>query len=310
MSTLAELLLIDPFPAPIDTRLKTLFTTHQFTTPQELSTIAPRIRGVATGGGSGLPRAILDSLPNLEIISVNGVGTDQIDLNEAKKRNIRVTTTLGTLTDDVADMALSLLLATLRNTVKNDSFVRSGQWGAIQPPLARTVRGRKVGIVGFGNIGQAIAHRVSAFGVELAYFNSRQQPESPIRFEPNLFALAEWADVLILAVSGGPRSAGMINADILKALGPDGVLINIARGTVVDEDALLDALQLGTIAGAGLDVFQNEPAINPLFLTLQNTVLQAHQASATLETRSAMGNLMVDNLIAHFEGKPLLTPIL
>ncbi|MBR0560242.1 2-hydroxyacid dehydrogenase [Neokomagataea anthophila] len=310
MSTNADLLLIDSFPAPIDTRLKTLFTTHQFTTPQELSTIAPRIRGVATGGGSGLPLAIMDLLPNLEIISVNGVGTDQIDLAAAQARNIRVATTLGTLTDDVADMALSLMLSTLRNTVHNDDFVRSGQWSTQQPPLARTVRGRKVGIVGFGNIGQAIAHRATAFGVELAYFNSRPRPESTLRFEPNLLDLAQWADVLILAVSGGPRSANMINADVLKALGSNGILINIARGTVVDEAALLDALQKNIIAGAGLDVFQNEPTINPAFLSLRNTVLQAHQASATVETRTAMGNLMIDNLVAHFDGKPLLTPIL
>lgn len=310
MSTNAELLLIDPFAAPIDTRLKTLFTTHQFTTPQELSTIAPRIRGVATGGGSGLPRAIMDLLPNLEIISVNGVGTDQIDLTEARLRKIRVATTLGTLNDDVADMALSLMLSSLRNTVHNDSFVRNGQWSNQQPPLARTVRGRKVGIVGFGNIGQAIAHRAAAFGVDLAYFNSRPRPETTLRFEPDLLSLAKWADVLILAVSGGPRSANMINADVLKALGADGILINIARGTVVDETALIHALKNNIIAGAGLDVFQNEPTINPEFFTLKNTVLQAHQASATVETRTVMGNLMVDNLVAHFEGKPLLTPIL
>ncbi|AFW01530.1 dihydrofolate reductase [Gluconobacter oxydans] len=310
MSSRPDILAIDQFPPAIKERLKSLFTVHQYEGIEALSPYANKIRGVATGGGSGLPRPIMDALPALEVISVNGVGTDQIDLEDARQRKIGVATTLGTLTDDVADMAIVLTLAVMRETVLNDRLVREGKWPTQPLPLSRSVTKKRMGIAGFGHIGQAIAHRAAAFGMDLAYFNSRPRAESQLRFEPDLKALAEWSDVLVLAVSGGPRSANMVNAEILDALGPDGVLINIARGSVVDEAALLSALKQKRIAGAGLDVFQNEPNINPEFFTLENTVLQAHQASATIETRTVMGNLMVDNLVAHFEGKSLLTPIL
>lgn len=310
MSSRPDILAIDPFPPVITERLEQLFTIHRYEGLEALPSCADRIRGVATGGGSGLPRQIMDALPALEVISVNGVGTDQIDLEEARRRGIQVATTLGTLTDDVADMAIALMLAVMRDIVSNDRFVRAGLWPDRPLPLSRSVTHKRMGIAGFGHIGQAIARRADAFGMELAYFNSRPRTESPVRFEPDLKALAEWSDILVLAVSGGPRSANMINSDILDALGQDGVLINIARGSVVDENALISALKAKRIAGAGLDVFQNEPDINPAFFSLENVVLQAHQASATVETRTAMGNLMVDNLAAYFEGKPLLTPIL
>ncbi|MBS0994988.1 2-hydroxyacid dehydrogenase [Gluconobacter cerinus] len=310
MSIKPDLLMIDPFPAGIVARLAEHFNLHTYSDLDQLKPIADKVRGVATGGGSGLPRPLMDALPALEVIAVNGVGTDQIDLDEARHRKIGVATTLGTLTDDVADMAIVLTLSVMRDTVLNDRLVRSGEWSRNSLPLSRSVTGKRMGIAGFGQIGQAIARRAAAFGLELAYFNSKPRPESAVRFESDLKKLAEWSDILVLAVSGGPRSANMVDAEILEALGADGVLINIARGSVVDEAALLSALQEKRIAGAGLDVFQNEPNINPEFFKLDNTVLQAHQASATVETRTIMGNLMVDNLIAHFDGKPLLTPIL
>ncbi|MFT8988873.1 MAG: 2-hydroxyacid dehydrogenase [Gluconobacter albidus] len=310
MSSRPGILTIDPILPFMKERLEQFFDLHPYTSLEELKVVAPVIRGITTGGGSGVPAAIMNGLPNLEVVSVNGVGTDRIDLQEAKRRNIRVATTQGTLTDDVADMAVVLMITVMRDVVNNDRFVRAGNWPNSPLPLSRSLTKKKAGIAGFGHIGQAIAKRVSAFGMEVAYFNSHAKPETAYRFEPDLKALAEWCDVLILAVSGGPRSANMINDDVLTCLGKNGVLINIARGTVVDEEALLVALKEKRIAGAGLDVFQNEPNINPAFFTLPNTVLQAHQASATVETRTAMGNLVVENLIAYFTDGKLLTPVI
>lgn len=310
MSSRPGILTIDPILPFMKERLEQFFDLHPYTSLEELKVVAPVIRGITTGGGSGVPAAIMNALPNLEVVSVNGVGTDRIDLQEAKRRNIRVATTQGTLTDDVADMAVVLMMTVMRDVVNNDQFVRAGNWPNSSLPLSRSLTKKKAGIAGFGHIGQAIAKRVSAFGMEVAYFNSHAKPETAYRFEPDLKALAEWCDVLILAVSGGPRSANMINDDVLTCLGKNGVLINIARGTVVDEEALLVALKEKRIAGAGLDVFQNEPNINPAFFTLPNTVLQAHQASATVETRTAMGNLVVENLIAYFTDGKLLTPVI
>lgn len=310
MSSRPGILTIDPLLPFMKERLEQFFDLHPYTSLEELKVVAPVIRGITTGGGSGVPAAIMNALPNLEVVSVNGVGTDRIDLQEAKRRNIRVATTQGTLTDDVADMAVVLMMTVMRDVVNNDRFVRAGNWPNSPLPLSRSLTKKKAGIAGFGHIGQAIAKRVSAFGMEAAYFNSHAKPETAYRFEPDLKALAEWCDVLILAVSGGPRSANMINGDVLTCLGKNGVLINIARGTVVDEEALLVALKEKRIAGAGLDVFQNEPNINPAFFALPNTVLQAHQASATVETRTAMGNLVVENLIAYFTDGKLLTPVI
>lgn len=309
MSSRPDILTIDPLTPLMEERLAKSFILHPYTSVDNLKNIAADIRGITTGGGSGVPADVMSALPNLEVISVNGVGTDRIDLKEAKRRNIKVATTQNTLTDDVADMAIVLMMAIMRDVVANDRFVRAGKWPSETAALGHSLTRKKVGIAGFGNIGQAIAKRVSAFGMELAYFNSHARPESSYRFEPDLKALANWCDVLILAVSGGPRSANMVDREILNALGKGGFLINIARGTVVDESALISALQEKRIAGAGLDVFQNEPNINPAFLSLPNTVLQAHQASATVETRTAMANLVVDNLIAYFTDGTLLTPV-
>jgi len=305
-----EILMIDPMPTPITQRLQTFFTTHSFSGIDELGDLAPRIRGVTTGGGSGLKPEIMAALPNLEVISVNGVGTDAIDLVEAKRRGIRVATTQGVLTNDVADMAMALMLDTLRGISTGDRFVRAGQWGKQPVPNSHTVTGKRLGIAGFGQIGGAIATRAAAFGMEIAYFNSRKREDSPYVFHDKLVDLARNVDVLVLAVSGGPRSKGIVNREVLDALGPKGFLINIARGSVVDEPELLAALQENRIAGAGLDVFAQEPHVPEAFFKLDNAVLQAHRASATVETRTAMGNLVIDNLVAYFNGQPLLTPVI
>jgi len=311
MATKTDILMIDPMPASFNEQLGSPFNLHKFTTLEALGPLAERIEGVTTGGGSGLPRAIMDALPNLKVISVNGVGYDRIDLDECRRRQIRLATAQGVLTEDVADMAMGLMLDTMRGITTSDRFVRAGRWGHETVPNSWTLKGRKLGIAGFGAIGKAVAKRAAAFDMTIAYFSSREQSDTPqYPFYPDLRVLTEWADVLVLCVSGGARSFHMIDREMLEALGPTGFLINVARGSVVDEAALLEALQTGAIRGAGLDVFEQEPRMDEAFWALDNVVLQAHRASSTVETRHAMGRLVFDNLAAFFQGKPLLTPVL
>lgn len=307
--TQQHLLLLEPLPDPTLATLGEHFVIHHFSTMDELEKIAPEIRAIATGGSYGVAPEVMAALPHLEIIAVNGVGLDRIDLAEARRRHIRVTVTTDISTNDVADMAMLLLLALKRNLRSNEQFLLNGSWAAGKlPPLAHSLNGRKLGIAGFGRIGQAVARRAQASNMEVAYFNPHPREGSPLTFEPSLEKLAAWADVLVITLPATAATKHIVNADILAALGKDGVLINTARGSVIDEEALLAALKDRTIAGAGLDVFQNEPTINPAFSTLDNVVLQPHQASATIETRLAMGQNIIDNLLAHFSGKPLLTP--
>ena len=267
------------------------------------------IRAIATRGELGASADLMRSLPNLEIVSCYGVGTDAIDLAYARTHGIRVTNTPDVLTEDVADIALGLLLATARHIPQADSFVRSGQWGKTPMPLVTRVAGKRLGIVGMGRIGQAIARRAAAFGCDIAYFSRNPQPQVSYSFEPDLIALAKWSEFLVVIVPGGEATKNIIDADVLDALGSDGILVNVSRGTTVDEDALIAALEGGTIKAAGLDVFLNEPKIDQRFLTLDNVVLQPHHGSGTIETRKAMGQLVRDNLAAHFSGKSLPTPV-
>jgi D-3-phosphoglycerate dehydrogenase len=204
---------------------------------------------------------------------------------------------------------VALLLAAARHVPKGDALVRSGTWPQGGLPLVTKVSGKKVGIVGMGRIGAAVAKRLNGFDCDISYFARSEKDGSPFRFEPDLLALARSSEFLIVTLSGGGSTKNMINAGVLEALGPDGILVNVSRGTTVDEPALIAALQSKTIKGAGLDVFWNEPNINPAFFTLDNVVLQPHHASGTVETRKAMGQLVRDNLAAHFAGKPLLTPV-
>jgi len=311
MTRKTDILMIDPMSAEFNEQLGSPFHLHPFSTIEALGALAERIEGVTTGGGSGLPRPIMDALPNLKVISVNGVGYDKVDLDECRRRGIRLATAQGVLTDDVADMAIGLMLDTVRGITASDRFVRAGQWGKAPVPNSWTLKGKKLGIAGFGAIGKAVAKRAAAFDMTIAYFSSREQSDTPqYPFYPDLRVLTEWADVLVLCVSGGARSFHMIDREMLEALGPTGFLINVARGSVVDEAALLEALQTGAIRGAGLDVFEQEPRMDEAFWALDNVVLQAHRASSTVETRHAMGRLVFDYLAAFFQGKPLLTPVL
>ncbi|PDV87904.1 hydroxyacid dehydrogenase [Rhizobium sp. H4] len=277
---------------------------------QELiARVGKDIRAIATRGELGASAELMKQLPKLEIVSCYGVGTDAIDLSYARANRVRVTNTPDVLTEDVADIAIGLLLATARQIPQADVFVRAGQWGNVAMPLVTRVAGKKVGLAGMGRIGKAIAKRAAAFGCDIAYFARNEHMDVAYAYQPDLVALADWADFLIVIVPGGQATMKIINAEVLKALGPNGMLINVSRGTTVDEEALIAALQNGTIRAAGLDVFLNEPKIDARFLALQNVVLQPHHGSGTVETRKAMGQLVRDNLAAHFAGNPLPTPV-
>jgi D-3-phosphoglycerate dehydrogenase len=271
---------------------------------------AEAIRAIATRAELGASRGLIERLPNLEIIACYGVGTDAIDLETAKQRNIRVTNTPQVLNKDVADMAIALMLAVLRQIPQGDRYIREGRWITRNMDLCASLTGKAVGILGYGRIGEEVAKRASAFDTTVAYCNRVIKAESAYKYFPTAKALAEACDVLIVTVSGGPATRHIVNSDVLRALGPQGVLINVSRGSTVDEDALIDALEKRVIAGAGLDVFANEPNIDPRFLRLDNLLVQPHHASGTVKTRKAMGQLVRDNLAAHFLGKPLLTPVL
>jgi hydroxypyruvate reductase len=267
--------------------------------------VADRIRAVATGGMLGLPRALMDRMPALEIIAVNGIGTDAVDLDEARRRGVRVTTTPDVLTDDVADLAMALLLAAFRRLCESDRFVRAGRWPSAGLPVARRVTGKRLGILGLGRIGRAIARRAEAFAMPVSYTDLRAVEGVSYRFVADLVDLARDVDALVVAVSGGAGSKHLVNATVLNALGSEGVLINVARGSVVDEAALVAALVDGRLGGAGLDVFTNEPNVPSELWSMEQVVLQPHRASATLETRADMGDLLVANLAAHIAGRAL-----
>lgn len=268
------------------------------------------VRGLVTSGGRGAEAALIEALPDLEIISVYGVGYDKIDLAAAARHNVAVTNTPDVLTADVADMALALTLSLVRRIAEGDSFVRSGAWASGSMGLTASLNGRRVGLIGLGRIGEAIARRFAGFDVEIGYYNRSPKTGSAYRAFASPEALAAWADVAVIAVAGGSETTALFGADAIAALGPEGVLINISRGSTVDEAALIAALESGAIAGAGLDVFLDEPTIDPRFLKLANVLLSPHQGSATVATRKAMGALMRRNLDAHFAGETLPTPVL
>ena len=274
-----------------------------------LKAAAPRIRALAHFGHSKVDGKLMDALPKLELISNFGVGVDQIDLDAAKARKLIVTNTPDVLNDCVADTALALVLNTLRKFPQSEGYLRSGLWPARGAyPLAASVGGKTLGILGLGRIGEAIARRAQAFGMQIRYHN-RNKKNVPYAYDADPVALAKNSDVLMIVTPGGAGTAKLVNANVLDALGPQGYLVNVARGSVVDEAVLLRYLQEKKIAGAGLDVFEHEPNVPAGFFTLDNAVLFPHVASATVETRKAMGDLQVENLHLHFAGKPVKTPV-
>lgn len=255
----------------------------------------------------GVGRAVIEQLPNLRVISNFGVGLDKVDVAFAQQRGVAVGYTPDVLNDCVADVAFALLLDVARGASNADRFVRAGRWPAGPFPLGRKVSGARLGIVGMGRIGRTIARRATGFDMTVRYHTRRAVPEVELPHEPSLIELARWCDYLVLITAGGPSTHHLINDEVLTALGPDGFLINVARGSVVDEAALVRALQDKRIAGAGLDVFADEPHVPTELMALDNVVLLPHIASATRETRQAMADRVFDNLQAFFAGQPLLS---
>ena len=274
-----------------------------------LAAAGPVCRAIVTNGHAALTRDMVAALPKLEIVACSSAGYESIDVAALSERGIRLTNTSAALYDDVADMAVLLMLAARRDLVRGHGYVASGDWGRTgMYPLQSSIRGKRVGIVGMGTIGKAIARRCEPMGVEIAYY-ARSDKGVPWRFQPDLTTLAQESDILIVIVPGGPETDKLIDAQVLAALGPGGTLINVARGSVVDEDALIAALASGALGSAGLDVYWNEPNPNPALTALPNVTLYPHHASGTEETRDAMAQLVVDNLAAFYAGRPLLTPV-
>jgi lactate dehydrogenase-like 2-hydroxyacid dehydrogenase len=310
-----DLLIYGPSKPIVDNGFSDQFVLHSFETKHDLERLNPavaqKIRGAAvTYNTVRGDSTTLSLFPKLEIVSTFGVGYDHIDANYARDRNIVVTNTPDVLTEEVADIAMGLLIATLREFIKADRYLRSGLWTTQSFPLSvGSLRDRKVGMVGMGRIGQAIGRRLDASQVPVVYHSRNPAPGVSYRHYPDLIEMAKAVDTLVVIVPGGPATAKMVNADVMKALGPRGVIINVARGSVVDEPALISALKSGTILAAGLDVFANEPTVPEELRTMQNVVLLPHIGSASVVTRDAMDQLVVDNLKAWFAGKPPLTPV-
>ena len=308
----ADILITAPLPPFLYEPLKAAYRCHDYhqaaDKPALLAAEGGSIRGLVQGGGTVTATTLLDALPKLEIISVFGVGYDGVPTAYCRQRGIKVTNTPDVLTDDVADVALALVLMTGRGFVRLNRFVHAGEWEKKSPELTTKLAGRKVGILGLGRIGKAIAERVSAMGMKVAYTGRRPQD---VRYEyiADLKALAAAVDFLIVACPGGEATRNIVNAGVLAALGNKGTLINIARGSIVDEPALVAALQAGTIKAAGLDVFADEPHIPAAMMTMDNVVLLPHVGSATRETRQAMGDLCKANLDGWFADKKVLTLI-
>jgi len=309
----ADVLVLVDFHPPTTEAVAAEFNAHRLWLAQDpdalVAGIADKVRGVLTSGPRGIEGALIARLPKLEVISCIGVGVDAIDLDAARRRGIVVTYTPDVLNDCVADLGMGLTIAALRRIAAGDRFVRAGKWLSTTPPLARKVGGKTMGILGYGRIGKAIAKRAEAFGMHIIYHGRHRQPDVPHEYYPSLVEMARECDVLMVICSGGKATYHLVNAEVLEALGPEGTLINVARGSVVDEQALVKALAEGRLGAAGLDVFEAEPKVAEALFAMDNVVLQPHVGSATYETRQAMGDLAADNLRAYFAGRPVLTPV-
>ncbi len=308
-----DLLLLGSVTDVMMQRFTDEFTVHPLPAADELQafldTTGPSVVAVATNGHDGLPAHIMAGLPNLKIVSSYGVGYDAIDANAAAARGIVVTHTPNVLNDEVANTAIMLWLAVSRNLVPNDAYVRAGRWVAEgNTPLSRSVQDRTVGILGLGRIGQAIADRLAMFNATVVY-HSRSEKDVPYQYYGDLTEMAAASDVLICITPGGASTQGIVNKQVIEALGSEGILINVSRGSVIDEPEMVKALQDGRLGGAGLDVFDKEPQVPEDLFALDNVVLQPHIGSATVETRKAMGNLTCDNLSQFLKDGTTQTPV-
>jgi lactate dehydrogenase-like 2-hydroxyacid dehydrogenase len=310
----ADVLMLGPPKAVIVDGLSAAFSVHKALKATDaepmLDKIAPGLRAIAVAGPPGrVERALMEKLPKLEIVSSFGVGYDNIDAKWAGANGITVTNTPDVLNEEVADTAIGLLLCTVREFTQAERYVRAGKWPQRDYPLTQSLHDRTVGIVGLGRIGKAIARRLDAMQVRVVYHSRRPQPDVTYRHYPNLLDMARHANVLLVITPGGAETRNLIDARVLDALGPNGILINMSRGSVVDEAALIAALKERKILSAGLDVFANEPHVPKELIDMEHVVLFPHLGSASVHTRRAMEQLVVDNLLAWASGKPPLTPV-
>jgi lactate dehydrogenase-like 2-hydroxyacid dehydrogenase len=309
---MADILLVSNIMPHIHEALEARHTLHRLYEAEDkdafVKSVASKVEGIATMGKADA--ALIDALPNLKIISSFGVGYDGVNAAHAATNNIMVTNTPDVLNDDVANMAVMLMLTCSRRFAEWERYARAGRWAKEgDPPLARAISGRTVGILGLGRIGKDIARKLQVFGCNIVYFGRNKQADQPYPFYDDLTAMARASEFLIAICPGGPATQGIVNAEVLEALGPEGTFINVARGSVHDENALIDALKTGKLGHAGLDVFAAEPSIPETLRLLDNVTLQPHQGSATIETRRAMGDLVANNLLAWFDGDLPLTPV-
>lgn len=278
-----------------------------------LAEVGPQIRAIATRGDLGASRAMIAACPRLELVAVFGVGYDAVDLAACRERGIRVTNTPDVLTHDVADLAVAMMLAQARGVVRAETWIRDGNWTERLFPLTHRVHGAKAGILGLGRIGFEIARRLKAFDMDIAYSSRAPKPAAEAQgfaFVPDATDLARRSDMLFVALAASAETRHIVGREVIAAVGPQGMIVNISRAANIDENALLDALESGALGAAALDVFEGEPNLNPRFLALPNVLLQPHIGSGTVETRAAMGQLVRDNIAAHFAGRPLLTPVI
>ena len=311
-----NILQIGPYPDWDVEALSKNFILHAYYAAEDksafISQCADSIRGVATRGDRGLSRELIEALPHLEIIAVYGVGYDAVDLDAARERNIRVTNTPDVLTKDVADFGVAMMLAASRGIIGGENWVRSGDWSQKgMYPLKTRVFGKRLGILGLGRIGSEVAKRCAAFEMDIAYSDLEvKEGADDWTYIKDPRALAERSDYLFVTTTGGAATRHIVDENVIEALGPEGMLINISRASTIDENALLKALENKTLGYAALDVFEGEPRLDPRFLELDNVLLQPHQASATVDTRKEMGRLVRENLEAYFSGRQLLTPVI
>jgi lactate dehydrogenase-like 2-hydroxyacid dehydrogenase len=299
-----EIVLIKPVGEALESALDAAYIVHRLyaaaSSEALLREVGPRVRGAVATGSSGVPDELWAALPALEVVAVYGVGADKIDFDKARVHGVEVTFTHGVLSEAVADLAIGLWIAAVREIGKGDRYVRSGGWARGEPfPLSRSVSGSAVGILGLGRIGHEIARRAEPFASVIRYHSRRPVEGAPYAWMPDVRALAEASDVLFVAVPGGRGTDGMVDAAALDALGPEGTLVNVARGAVVDEAALVAALREGRLGAAGLDVFVDEPNTPPELDTLDNVVMAPHRGSATRETRTGMADSVLASLRGH-----------
>ncbi len=307
----ADILIPNKMLESTDAALAAAFTVHRLYEASDpdamLAEVAPKIGAIASSGGAS--RTMIEALPNLKLVAHFGVGYDPVDIACCKERDIRVTNTPDVLNDAVAEMTLGLMLGLERRIPQADRHVRDGKWESGGYPLTGELTGKTAGIMGLGRIGKEIARRLQVMKMNVVYNGRTEQKHEPFPYYADLTEMAAISDWLIVVVPGTPQTNKAVNMEVLKALGPQGALLNIGRGSVVDETALISCLSDGSLGGAALDVFEDEPRVPQALRDMDNVVLQPHQGSATHKTRWAMGDLVVRNIKAHFAGEPLITPV-